>query len=75
MEKQYQVAEAPKITSSRIVVAILYLKVTLNKDYYRKFHRELSEIFSRYQNEFVTVNYDDILQVMGIDIKELDKLI
>ncbi len=58
----------------RIIVAILYFKVMLNKSYYKKFHSELSEIFDRYKNEFQTVSFDDILDIMGIDMSELEKL-
>ena len=48
--------------------------VMLNKSYYKKFHSELSEIFDRYKNEFQTVSFDDILDIMGIDMSELEKL-
>jgi len=59
----------------RIVVAILYFKVVLNKNYYKKFHSELNEIFNRYKNDFHTVSFDDILNIMGIDLQELQKLV
>ncbi len=58
----------------RIIVAILYFKVMLNKSYYKKFHSELSEIFNKYKNEFQTVSFNDILNIMGIDLNELEKL-
>lgn len=58
----------------RIVVAILYFKVLLNKSYYKRFHSELSEIFDRYKNEFHTVSFDEILNSMGVDLLELEKL-
>lgn len=58
----------------RIIVAILYFKVVLNKSYYKKFHLELCEIFNKYKNEFQTVSFDDILDNMGIDLSELEKL-
>lgn len=58
----------------RIVVAILYLKVLLNKNYYSNFYKELIEIFKRYNKEFKTVQFDKILNIMGIDILELEKL-
>lgn len=59
----------------RIVVAILYFKVVLNKNYYRKFDSELHDIFKRFKSEFHTVSFDDILNIMGIDLDELKKLI
>ncbi len=58
----------------RIIVAILYFKVLLNKPYYKKFHSELSEIFNKYKNEFQTVSFNDILDSMGIDLSELERL-
>lgn len=58
----------------RIIVAILYLKVMLNKSYYKKFQQELNEIFNRYKAEFKTVGFNDILNIMGIDLTELEKL-
>ena len=58
----------------RIVVAILYFKAMLNKSYYKKFHSELNAIFDKYKNEFQTVSFNDILDSMGIDLSELDKL-
>lgn len=58
----------------RIIVAILYFKVVLNKSYYNKFHSELNKIFDGYKNEFQTVSFNDILISMGIDLNELQKL-
>lgn len=60
--------------NKRIVVAIFYLKVLLNKKYFQKFSVELNEIFKRYQNEFKTVAFTDILRIMGIDMGDLKKL-
>lgn len=59
----------------RIIVAILYFEVVLNKKYYKKFHSELHDIFNRYKNKFHTVSFDNILDIMGIDLAELQKLI
>lgn len=59
----------------RIFVAILYFKVLFNKSYYKKFYSELSEIFAKYKNEFQRVSFNDILNSMGIDLSELEKLI
>lgn len=58
----------------RIVVAILYFKAVLNKSYYKKFHSDLNTIFDKYKNEFRTVGFNDILDSMGIDLNELNKL-
>lgn len=46
----------------------------LNKSYYKKFHSELNEIFCKYNREFQTVSFNDILNIMGIDQSELEKL-
>lgn len=59
----------------RIVVAILYFKIVLNKSYFKKFHLELKELFSRYKNDFATVSFNDILNNMGVDLAELEKLV
>ena len=66
--------ELKKYDNSRIIVAILYFKVLLNKKYYKKFYSELNEIFNKYSKEFITVKFDDILDTMGIDLNELEKL-
>lgn len=66
-----------KITTynnSRIVVAILYFKALLDKNYYNRFYKELIGIFNHYEKEFDTVKFDDILNAMGIDLTELKKL-
>jgi len=59
----------------RIVVAILYLKVVLDKNDYKGFYSELNKIFDRYKNAFHTVSFDDILDIMGVDLNELQKTI
>lgn len=58
----------------RIVVAILYFKALLNRSYYYRFYSELCKIFDRYKNEFQTVSFGKILEIMGIDLTELEKL-
>lgn len=60
--------------NSRIVVAILYFKVLLNKSYYKKLHTELEEILNRYKGDFCTVSFNDILNIMEIDLSEIAKL-
>ena len=57
-----------------IVVAIIYLKVMLNKNYFKKFYSELMDIIKRYRDEFVTVSFDSILDIMGIDLTDIQKL-
>ena len=58
----------------KIVVAIIYLKVMLNKNYFKKFYSELMDIIKRYRGEFVTVSFNSILNIMGIDLTEIQKL-
>jgi abortive infection bacteriophage resistance protein len=58
----------------KIVVAIIYLKVMLNKNYFKKFYSEFMDILKRYRGEFVTVSFDSILDIMGIDLNEIQKL-
>ena len=58
----------------KIVVAIIYLKVMLNKNYFKKFYLELMDIIKRYRGEFATVSFNSILNIMGIDLTEIQKL-
>ncbi|ETP72814.1 abortive infection bacteriophage resistance protein [Lachnospiraceae bacterium JC7] len=58
----------------RVIVAIIYLKIMLNKNYFKQFYSELMSIFKRYKDEFITVSFDDILDIMGIDLSEVDRL-
>lgn len=60
--------------NNKIIVAIFYLKVLLDKKYFQKFCSELKKIFDQYQNKFNTVAFSDILSTMGIDLVELQKL-
>lgn len=60
--------------NSRIVVAILYLKVFLDKKYFQKFYLELSKLFSKYRDEFHSVSFHEILKIMGIDQNDLQLL-
>ncbi|UHR02868.1 hypothetical protein LV469_00865 [Peptoniphilus sp. GNH] len=55
-------------------MAIFYLKVLLDKKYFQKFSAELKKIFDQYQNEFNTVAFSDILNIMGIHLLDLPKL-
>lgn len=59
----------------KIIVAILYLKVLLDEKYFKNFYSELKYIFNKYQNEFNTVPFSSILDIMGINMIDLDKLI
>ena len=63
-----------KYDNRRIVVAIFYFKILLNKSYYKKFNLELKEIFNKYKDEFKTVSFQNILNNMGIELCELEKL-
>lgn len=58
----------------RVVVGVLYLKVLLNKSYFKTFFQEISKVFNKYKNEFFTVKFTDILEMMGIDLMDLEKL-
>ena len=59
----------------KIIVAILYLKVLLDKKYFKNFYSELKCIFNKYKNKFNTVPFSSILDIMGINMIDLDKLI
>lgn len=60
--------------NKRLIVTILFLKTVLDKKHYQSFHRQLNSVFSKYRQEFHTVSFDSILDIMGIDEAELDKL-
>lgn len=60
--------------NKKIIVGIIYLKVLLDKKYFKKFYMELNDIFESYKNKFKTVNFVDILNIMGIDLLDLKKL-
>ena len=57
-----------------MTLTIIYLKIMLNKNYFKKFYSELMDIIRRYQGEFVTVSFDSILDIMGIDLLDIQKL-
>lgn len=59
----------------KIIVAILYLKILLNKKYFKNFYSELTKILNRYDNEFKTVPFDEILRIMGINRSDLQILV
>lgn len=59
----------------RIIVAVIYLKVLLDKKYFGKFHSELNKLFNKYEKQFKTVMFSDILDIMGVDMLDLQKLI
>ncbi|MDO5084861.1 MAG: Abi family protein [Erysipelotrichaceae bacterium] len=63
-----------KINNKKIVVVIIWLKVLLDKKYFQIFYSELEKIFKKYQEDFKTVKFDSILKIMGINIKEIQKL-
>lgn len=58
----------------KIFVAVIYLKILLDKKYFQKLYAELNKIFAKYRSEFVSVKFDEILNIMGIDLTDLEKL-
>lgn len=67
--------ECNNYDNRRIIVAILYLKILLDKRYFQRFYSELNRIFERYKNEFNTVSFYDVLKIMGIEMSDLKKLL
>lgn len=61
--------------NKRIIVAIFYLKMVLDKKYFKNFISELNKIFGCYKEKFSTVEFSNILSIMGIDQVELNKMI
>lgn len=60
--------------NSKIIVLILYMKVLLDKNYYNDFHTSLEDLFVKYNEDFKTVKFDEILDEMGVRKAELEKL-
>lgn len=61
--------------NKKIVVAILYLKILLDKKYFKEFYLELKKIFLRYKNKFKAVSFSEVLKIMGIEISDFERLI
>ena len=61
--------------NKKIVVAILYLKILLDKKYFKEFYVELKKIFLRYKNKFKAVSFSEVLKIMGIEISDFERLI
>lgn len=60
--------------NSRIIVAILYLKLLLDKKYFQKFYSELTKLLEKYRKAFHSVSFSEILNIMGIDLQDLQLL-
>lgn len=60
--------------NKKIIVAIIYLKVLLDRNYFKKFYSDLRKIFEKYQKEFNTVKFSDVLTIMGIELSDLQRL-
>ncbi|WP_057491598.1 Abi family protein [Streptococcus orisasini] len=57
--------------NKRLVVIILFLKVVLDKSYFKTFFSDFIKLCKRYEKQFQTVTFSKILSVMGMDLKEL----
>lgn len=60
--------------NTRIVVAILYLRIFLDKKYFQIFHEELTKLFAEYRIRFHSVSFDEILTIMGITLDDFQLL-
>lgn len=60
--------------NTRIVVAILYLKIFLDKKYFQILHEELTKLFAEYRIRFHSVSFDEILTIMGITLDDFQLL-
>lgn len=60
--------------NKRLIVLILFLKIVLDKKDFQRLYKALRNLFNQYADEFKTVVFDDILNTMGIDLTELEKL-
>ena len=60
--------------NKRFIVLILFLKIVLDKKDFQRLYKALRSLFNQYADEFKTVVFDDILNTMGIDLIEMEKL-
>ena len=60
--------------NKRFIVLILFLKIVLDKKDFQRLYKALRNLFNQYADEFKTVVFDEILNTMGIDLTELEKL-
>lgn len=60
--------------NKRFIVLILFLKIVLDKKDFQRLYKALRNLFNQYADEFKTVVFDDILNTMGIDLIEMEKL-
>ena len=60
--------------NKRFIVVILFLKIVLDKKDFQRLYKALMNLFNQYADEFKTVVFDDILNTMGIDLIEMEKL-
>ena len=60
--------------NKRFIVVILFLKIVLDKKDFQRLYKALMNLFNQYADEFKTVVFDDILNTMGIDLTEMEKL-
>lgn len=60
--------------NKRFIVLILFLKIVLDKKDFQILYKALRNLFNQYADEFKTVVFDDILNTMGIDLTEMEKL-
>lgn len=60
--------------NKRFIVLILFLKIVLDKKDFQRLYKALRNLFNQYADEFKTVVFEDILNTMGIDLTELEKL-
>ena len=60
--------------NKRFIVLILFLKIVLDKKDFQRLYKALRNLFNQYADKFKTVVFDDILNTMGIDLTEMEKL-
>lgn len=70
----YQYFGLADTRNDRLFVAIVYFKVLLNYDVFQAFYTRLQALFNKYEKSFYSVSFEAILNMMGIDIEELQKL-
>lgn len=57
--------------NEKLIVAVLFLKMVLDKKHFNKFKKGLLNLFSKYNNEFSTVSFSNVVAMMGTNINDI----
>ncbi|AJM71831.1 Abi family protein [Mycoplasma yeatsii] len=58
----------------RLIIIFMFLKITLTSKNFSSLKKELLDLFDRFKEKFQIITFDEILNEMGINIKDFIKL-